>query len=166
MSQVKQYADRDAMALDEAGGYYMRHVMAMTGEQLHGKGDIAAELGWRDMQIAAVQQKLDEVLAEREKFAVQCAAAKIAVKYAKSAGFECTLNTPDVDAFLNEVRADGVEMFASALKEKYAGVAYELIGNYDTNGEEDRISDEGEIQEALHFAAQLRAGSTEGATND
>lgn len=56
---TKQYAERDAMALDEAGGYYMRHVMAMTGEKLHGKGDIAAELGWRDMQITALQQKLD-----------------------------------------------------------------------------------------------------------
>ncbi|MBY4887754.1 hypothetical protein K5Y32_07380 [Pantoea sp. DY-15] len=61
---TKQYAERDAMALDEAGGYYMRHVMAMTGEKLHGKGDIAAELGWRDMQIAALQQKLDAVQEE------------------------------------------------------------------------------------------------------
>lgn len=51
-------------------------------------------------------------------------------------------------------------MFGSALKDKYEGIAYELIGNYETNGEEDRISDEGEIQEAFHFAAQLRAGES------
>lgn len=54
---TKQYAERDAMALDEAGGYYMRHVVAMTGEQLHSKGDIAAELGWRDMKIVALQKQ-------------------------------------------------------------------------------------------------------------
>lgn len=37
-------AERDAMALDEAGGFYMRHVMAMTHEELHSKMAIAAEL--------------------------------------------------------------------------------------------------------------------------
>lgn len=50
----KLYGERDAMALDEAGNYYMRHVMAMTSEGLHSKGDIAAELGHRDMQIDAL----------------------------------------------------------------------------------------------------------------
>lgn len=66
----KQYAERDAMALDEAGGHYFRHVMAMTAEKLHLKGDIAAELGYRDMQIAALQeqvQKLDNLIADRDK---------------------------------------------------------------------------------------------------
>jgi hypothetical protein len=42
---------RDIVALDEAGGYYTRHVEAMTAEGLHAKGDIAAELGWRDMRL-------------------------------------------------------------------------------------------------------------------
>jgi len=68
--------------------------------------------------------------------------------------------TPATDALLNAVRAEGVEMFAESLKGKYDGIAYELIGNYETNGEEDRISDQGEIQEVLHFAAQLRADTT------
>lgn len=66
--------------------------------------------------------------------------------------------TPATDAYLNSVRAEGVEMFGSALKDKYEGIAYELIGNYETNGEEDRISDEGEVQAVFHFANQLRAG--------
>lgn len=61
---VKQYAERDAMALDEAGSYYIRHVMAMTSEGLHSKGDIAAELGWRDMQIDALQQQVNALAAE------------------------------------------------------------------------------------------------------
>ncbi|NWC63695.1 hypothetical protein [Cedecea sp. P7760] len=54
----KFYAERDLMALDEAGGHYCRHVSAMTGEGLHSKSDIAAELGWRDMQIAELQRQL------------------------------------------------------------------------------------------------------------
>ena len=47
----KQYAHRDIMGIDKAGGYYCRHVSAMTGEGLHSKSDIAAELAWRDMEI-------------------------------------------------------------------------------------------------------------------
>lgn len=45
----KQYAERDIESLDEAGGFYSRHVSAMTGEGLHTKSSIAAELGHRDM---------------------------------------------------------------------------------------------------------------------
>lgn len=59
----KLYGERDASVLDEAGGYYMRHLMAMTGEDLHGKGAIAAELGHRDMQndmLLAALQKYEE----------------------------------------------------------------------------------------------------------
>lgn len=51
MSEDKQYAKRDIMQLDEDGDYYIRHVSAMTGEKLHSKSDIAAELGWRDREI-------------------------------------------------------------------------------------------------------------------
>jgi hypothetical protein len=54
----KQYADRDAWAMDKAGGYYMRHVQAMTAENLHGKGDIAAELAYRDMRIARLEDAI------------------------------------------------------------------------------------------------------------
>lgn len=53
----KLYGERDIMALDDTGGYYMRHVMAMTGEGLHGKSQIAAELGHRDMQIDVLTQQ-------------------------------------------------------------------------------------------------------------
>lgn len=46
----KQYQkDRDVFELDKSGGYYCRHVAAMTSEDLHSKSDIAAELGHRDM---------------------------------------------------------------------------------------------------------------------
>lgn len=48
---MTEYKERDPMALDAAGGYYFRHVNAMTGEKLHSKAAIAAELGYRDMLI-------------------------------------------------------------------------------------------------------------------
>lgn len=48
----RQYAERDLIALDRAGNHYSRHVSAMTTEELHSKSDIAAELAWRDQQIA------------------------------------------------------------------------------------------------------------------
>lgn len=144
---TKQYAERDAMALDEAGGYYMRHVMAMTGEQLHGKGDIAAELGWRDMQIAALQQKLDAVLAENVSLKKFCKNAAFDADYEaeigmERGGFTDALNdikTPDTDAIINEVRADAVQEAAEKLYGQ--GYVFEIL---------------------TRFAAQLRAGSTEG----
>lgn len=53
----KLYGERDASALDEAGGYYMRHLIAMTSEGLDSKAAIAAELGHRDMQIDTLIQQ-------------------------------------------------------------------------------------------------------------
>lgn len=51
MSSTKQYAERDARALDKEGGYFSRHMDAMTEEGLHGKCEIALELAWRDQVI-------------------------------------------------------------------------------------------------------------------
>ncbi|MBV4365873.1 hypothetical protein [Erwinia phyllosphaerae] len=60
----KYYALRDAMKMDMAGNHYSRHVSAMTREELNSKSDIAAELGWRDWQIAKLQQQVKELAAE------------------------------------------------------------------------------------------------------
>lgn len=59
MTAIKHYAERDAKALDDAGGYYVRHVSAMTSEKLHSKSDIAAELGHRDMLIDQLRRQLE-----------------------------------------------------------------------------------------------------------
>lgn len=48
--------------------------------------------------------------AEKEKFAVECAATKIAIAYLKSGRQDFSLNTTATDAFLAEVRAQGVEL--------------------------------------------------------
>ncbi len=58
---TKQYCERDVMALDRAGGYYARHIQAMTTEGLESKSDIAAELGWRDMRIAKLDRSNSKV---------------------------------------------------------------------------------------------------------
>lgn len=60
--QLKHYAERDIMAMDRVGNYYCRHVSAMTGEGLHSKSDIAAELGFRDQRIDALLSLNAELL--------------------------------------------------------------------------------------------------------
>lgn len=58
----KQYAERDIESLDEEGGFYSRHVSAMTGEGLHTKSSIAAELGHRDMVISELLEALQMIM--------------------------------------------------------------------------------------------------------
>lgn len=49
---MSKYEERDIDLLDEYGNFYTDHVIAMTAEGLRSKSDIAAELGWRDREIA------------------------------------------------------------------------------------------------------------------
>lgn len=58
MTMSKQYDERDVMALDRAGNYYIKHVGAMTAEKLHDKSDIAAELAYRDWLIDDLSRQL------------------------------------------------------------------------------------------------------------
>ncbi|HHA1211957.1 TPA: hypothetical protein ACOEC7_002436 [Enterobacter hormaechei subsp. xiangfangensis] len=81
-----------------------------------------------------LEAKCAALAAEKEKFAVECAATKIAIAYLKSGRHDFTLNTPATDTFLAELRAQGVEMFA---KEMHA----DICGD-----------------DAREFAAQLRKG--------
>ncbi|HAS1806823.1 TPA: hypothetical protein I4G93_20705 [Enterobacter hormaechei subsp. xiangfangensis] len=76
---------------------------------------LATENKWEAWQAAtnAMEAKCAAMAAEKEKFAVECAATKIAIAYLKSGRHDFTLNTPATDAFLAEVRAQGVEMLAS-----------------------------------------------------
>lgn len=54
------YAERDIVQLDREGDYYIRHVSAMTQEDLHSKSSIAAELAWRDYQIDLLKSELEK----------------------------------------------------------------------------------------------------------
>lgn len=76
----KLYADRDPLAL---GDHYTAHVAAMTREALHDKAAIAAELAYRDREIALgkvayrmaeqraidAENKLDAATKQRDAFA-------------------------------------------------------------------------------------------------
>lgn len=87
------YAERDAADL---GDYYVRHVMAMTAEGLHAKSAIAAELAWRDRELALVRRAAREEM--REEAAKACEAlidhkeaerARLAAKAAEDTEDEC-----------------------------------------------------------------------------
>jgi len=54
------YAERDLADLDHKGGFYAKHVSAMTGEDLHSKSAIAAELAHRDYMIEQLLARVHE----------------------------------------------------------------------------------------------------------
>lgn len=72
---------------------------------------------WNAWQAAtsAIEDKCAALAAEKEKFAVECAATKIAIAYLKSGRHDFTLNTPATEAFLSEVRAQGVDSAAGTI---------------------------------------------------
>jgi len=51
----KQYGHRDEGTESD---FYIVHVSAMTGEGLHSKAEIAAELAYRDQRIAELEDKI------------------------------------------------------------------------------------------------------------
>ncbi|HEI0879607.1 TPA: hypothetical protein SIG45_002914 [Escherichia coli] len=66
-------------------------------------------------KFAEAEAKCAALAAEKETFAVECAAAKIVIAYLKSGRQGFSLNTPATDAFLDEVRAQGVDMARNAM---------------------------------------------------
>lgn len=59
-------------------------------------------------KFAELEARCAALAAEKEKFAVECAATKIAIAYLKSGRQDFSLNTPSTDAFLAEVRASAI----------------------------------------------------------
>ena len=53
----KLYAGRNE---EELGDYFTNHMMAMTGENLHDKSDVAAELAYRDKIIDDLRRAIVE----------------------------------------------------------------------------------------------------------
>lgn len=91
-----------------------------------------------------LEAQIKHLAAEKEKFAVECAATKIAIAYLKSGRQDFTLNTPSTDAFLAEVRAQGVELYAEHLTRKAIASGANKNHAY--------------AYLAANFAAQLRKG--------
>ncbi|MCS4234464.1 hypothetical protein [Stenotrophomonas sp. BIGb0135] len=69
---VALYPEVCPMQLDKDGGYYCRHVEAMTAEGLHRKSDIAEQLGWRDREIDKLRTALAASRAEVEGLRAAC----------------------------------------------------------------------------------------------
>ncbi|MFC2189605.1 hypothetical protein ACFLIP_03655 [Enterobacter hormaechei] len=116
------------------------------GEGYSIEGDEEFQWRWEAWQAAtnAMEAKCAALAAEKEKFAVECAATKIAIAYLKSGRHDFTLNTPATDAFLAEVRAHGVEMFSQFMLR-------------DACGDKESQREIGEVLDAAEsFAAQLR----------
>lgn len=116
MTEIKQYSERDAMELDEVGGHYFRHVLAMTAEGLHSKSDIAAELGWRDMQISALHEQVRALAAENENLKVACGGDGnyIDCPGCSHSQYIESPDTPATDAAIREIRAQAVERVADS----------------------------------------------------
>ncbi len=70
----KLYDDHDSLELDEAGGYYFRHISAMTAEALHSKAAIACQLGYRDLMIDTLKAQVDTLKAQVEDLTKHIAA--------------------------------------------------------------------------------------------
>lgn len=60
------HLDRDARLLDKIGGYFTRHMEAMTAENLIYNSDIAAELGIRDCAIRFLKDQASVYMQEAE----------------------------------------------------------------------------------------------------
>lgn len=186
MSEVKQYAERDLMAMDIAGNHYCRHVDHMTREKLHSKSDIAAELGWRDMQIAAIKAERDALAAENAAFKSAFMPKEIPTEATDNFSDTAVLRidgdefhswqwvdnqdevirgvlsffkpkSPATDAYLNSVRANAVQaLWDDSLND--VGQVLAEIRAYDDASEAAGIV-HSEIKERVEdFAAQLRAG--------
>lgn len=67
------YPPHDALSLHP---YYAQHVAAMTAEGLDSKGDIAAQLAWRDKQIAHHRGEAERLAAMCDRLAAELAEAR------------------------------------------------------------------------------------------
>ena len=94
-----------------------------------------------------LEAKCAALAAEKEKFAVECAATKIAIAYQKSGRDDFTLNTPATDAFLAEVRA-------SAVDEACLKISNAIVNCY----QDEQIGLDAAATICGDFAAQLRKG--------
>lgn len=97
---------------------------------------------------SALEDKCAALTAEKEKFAVECAATKIAIAYLKSGRQDFSLNTTATDAFLAEVRAqESKRIYESILDNPAVTDMGSLVDWLEQNA-----------NDSVAFAAQLRQG--------
>ncbi|EIS3326863.1 hypothetical protein LZN99_002743 [Escherichia coli] len=96
-----------------------------------------------------LEAKCAALAAEKETFAVECAAAKIAIAYLKSGRQDFSLNTPATDAFLAEVRAKAFDDLCAAF------VKHASVSGLDDG---DCVTVKEATDALLHCAEQLHEG--------
>ncbi|EHK7827056.1 hypothetical protein ACRACH_005179 [Escherichia coli] len=96
-----------------------------------------------------LESKCAALAAEKETFAVECAAAKIAIAYLKSGRQDFSLNTPATDAFLAEVRAKAFDDLCAAF------VKHASVSGLDDG---DCVTVKEATDALLHCAEQLHEG--------
>ncbi|EPA0308921.1 hypothetical protein ACQZDC_002929 [Enterobacter hormaechei] len=97
--------------------------------------------------VAELEAKCAALAAEKEKFADECAATKIAIAYLKSGRHDFTLNTPATEAFLAEVRA-------AAVDEVCLKISNAIVNCY----QDEQVGLDAAATICGDFAAQLRKG--------
>lgn len=72
---------------------------------------------WLAEQHVALQEQVQKLAADKEKYLVECMATKIAIQYLKAGESDFTLNTPATDAVIREIGAKAVAPYAEALRQ-------------------------------------------------
>lgn len=78
--------------------------------------NLEMKLAEMEEHLANAESKCDALAAEKETFAVECAAAKIAIAYLKSGRQGFSLNTPATDAFMAEVECKAIRKFINSIE--------------------------------------------------
>jgi len=118
----KLYEERDHMAQDKAGGYYSRHVSAMTGEGLHAKSDIAGELAHRDMEIDRLDRRNDQLEEALHRIRSWCEAYPLDV-FPKPDLAASRKALEDAGLSLDRISSDAMRHVVTKIAEQLRGIA-------------------------------------------
>lgn len=102
-----------------------------------------------------LEAKCSALAAEKEKFAVECAAAKIAIAYLKSGRQDFSLNTPATDAFLAEVKTE-------ARKEGAYFVANRMLAAWEAGFIDGTAKNAADIARMILTSTEFMANAPEG----
>lgn len=106
-------------------------------------------------KFAELKAKCAALSAEKEKFAVECAATKTAIAYLKSGRQDFSLNTPATDAFLTEVKTE-------ARKEGAYFVANRMLAAWEAGFIDDTAKNAADIARMILTSTEFMANAPEG----
>ena len=138
---------------DAEDGTYVRHD---DYAELESKLETALrECRSAGITIDNLEAKCAALAAEKETFAVECAAAKIAIAYLKSGRKGFSLNTPATDAFLAEVKTE-------ARKEGAYFVENRMLAAWEAGFIDDTAKNAADIARMILTSTEFMANAPEG----